>query len=164
MSEWKTIKKYYEDEKAAGLWDKAGMNYINYEMVCRVLNIEFITKGWANTKDCKAINTSSSLYPFLRDAGKYNIFDHFFSIKNKNGEIKWVVCPYYYGLSITALISFFIINGIRFEMTIPLKGYVSIIFNPQQFLEDVKRVKPINNKPVCNYYEIEGCLFYKYTF
>lgn len=133
-----SIEKFIEEEKQyRGLFIGD-----HFRAIAKKYGIIAARTGWQTTRDVKIIpdvmnkdsiaRINDPNVPSLRNAGKLNLFDHFFTFKATIGRHYWATCPYINGCTKTEIREALLANNINPVDIIVPSPYadVMIIFDP----------------------------------
>ena len=137
---WMSLDDFFDNESKCR---HGAVNRTNYDIICGRYGFVQGANGWVGTQKYKTKPNVRNV-PLHRNAPRITqFFDHFYSFKDLNGDVYWVVCPYDCGLTTEQIVEAF------------RKNYVICDIITNSFYADYAIIiKPENMMNACIDYDI----------
>lgn len=131
-TEWLTPEDFFtkESENRGVSLNKDALDYL-----CAKYDVEKMARDWAKPKEVKRIPDvwNGKFHENTPSINRY--FDHFYSLKTKNGKIYWVVCPYDCGWTMKQIKDAFKENYVKCDILPGFYAHFTIVLDPEALVE-----------------------------
>ena len=131
MTTWKTIEEFFKEESRYRCYH---LLRDRFNSVCERYDAVAFTDHWSNDN---VLAVPDVLNRHVRkDAPDIRCyFDHFYSLKTRDGKIYWIVCPYDHGRSMEEVAELFKANHIDCDIMNGFYADITIVIEPDNLIK-----------------------------